>query len=159
MPRYELMYLLGSHVADDEVPKISEQVKKFVEEAGGSNIVETSLGKKKLAYTIKKTRNGYYVVVDFTMEGSKVNELDARVRSQANNIIRYILVNQDEHLDRIEKDKKVAAKLNRRIPVEGQVPTPKVAEPAVKKEMPVIDLSQEDIDRKIEEALAEDITK
>jgi len=67
------------------------------------------------------------------------------------------LVNQDEHLDRIEKDKKVAAKLNRRIPVEGQAPTPKVEAP--KREAPVIDLSQEDIDRKIEEALAEDITK
>lgn len=157
MPQYELMYLLGSHVADDEVPKISEQVKKFVEEAGGSQIAETLLGKKKLAYPIKKTRNGHYVVVDFVVDSNKVNELDARIRSQSNNIIRYILINQDEHLDRIEKDKKVAAKLNRRIPVEGQVPMPKTE--TIKREAPVIDLSQEDIDRKIEEALAEDITK
>lgn len=46
MPQYELMYLLGSQVADDQVPNISQSVKKFVEDFGGSNIVETPLGKK-----------------------------------------------------------------------------------------------------------------
>ena len=80
MPQYELMYLLGSQVADDQVPAISEQIKKFIGDFGGTDVRETLLGKKKLAYPIKKTRNGHYVVVDFVMEGNKVNELDARIR-------------------------------------------------------------------------------
>lgn len=160
MPQYELMYLLGSHVADDEVPKISEQIKKFAEDYGATSIQETQLGKKKLAYPIKKTRNGNYVVLNFTMDGSKINNFDARVRAQDTVIIRYIIVNLDEHFERLEKDKVTQAKLNRRIPpAEGAAPAPAAEQqPVAKKESPVIDLS-EDIDDKIEKALSEDLTK
>ena len=157
MPQYELMYLLGSQVADDQVPTISEQIKKFVEDFGGSNIVETQLGKKKLAYPIGKTRNGNYVVVDFSMDSSKINALDAKIRTQDSTIIRYIIVNMDEHLDRLEKDKKVQAAMPKRvIPVATAPAAPETAE---KKPAVTIELSQEDIDKKIEAALAEDITK
>jgi len=153
MPQYELMYLLGSTVADDQVQTISDSVKKFVEDFGGSNIVETSLGKKKLAYPIGKTRNGHYVVVDFSMDSDKINALDAKVRTQDSTIIRYILVNMDEHLERLEKDKKVQAAMPKRV-----IPNP---EPEAQEKKPAVtlDLSQEDIDKKIEAALAEDITK
>ena len=165
MPQYELMYLLGSHVADTDVPAITEQAKKFIADFGGENIVEQQLGKKKLAYPIKKTRNGYYVVVSFAMDAKKINQLDARIRSMGQNIIRYLLVNLDEHLARVEKDKKVQAKLPRRtLPVAGaaagelmQAPEPKVEKAA--KPAPVLDLDSEALDKKIEEVLNEDLTK
>ncbi len=48
MPQYELMYLLGSHVADTEVPGLTEQIKKIIADFGGDNIVEQQLGKKKI---------------------------------------------------------------------------------------------------------------
>lgn len=159
MPQYELMYLLGSQVADDQVPTISEQVKKFVEDFGGTDIVETPLGKKKLAYPIGKTRNGHYVVVNFTMDASKVNLLDAKIRTQDSTIVRYILINIDEHLDRLEKDKKVQAAMPKRIIPAAAAVEAKTEAPAAKKPAVTIDLSQEDIDKKIEAALAEDITK
>ena len=88
MPKYELMYILASSVSDDQVPVITEQVKKFVTDFGGTNLEETQLGKKKLAYPIKKTRNGYYVVVSFDMEGTKVNDFDAKIRAPTMSIIR-----------------------------------------------------------------------
>jgi small subunit ribosomal protein S6 len=157
MPQYELMYLLGSNVADDQVQPISDSVKKSIEDFGGTNIVETQLGKKKLAYPIKKTRNGNYVVVNFTMDSQGVNKLDAKIRTQDTTIIRYLITNRDEHLERMEKDKKAQAKLTRRIPQEGATATP--SSPAPKKEAPAIDLAPEDIDAKIEKALSEDITK
>ena len=115
MPQYELMYLLGSHVADTEVPGLTEQIKKIIADFGGDDIVEQQLGKKKLAYPIKKTRNGYYVVVNFSMDSQKVNELDAKIRTQNANIIRYLLVNLDDRLERMEKDKKAQAKIIRRL--------------------------------------------
>ena len=158
MPQYELMYLLGSNVADDQVQTISDSVKKSIEDFGGTSITETQLGKKKLAYPIGKTRNGYYVVVDFTMDGSKVNELDAKIRTQDSTIIRYLLINQEEFLERSKKDKIEQAKIVRRQPAEEQPQAPERKTPA-KKEAPAIDLAPEDIDAKIEKALSEDITK
>lgn len=160
MPQYELMYLLGSHVADDQVPAIAAQIKKFVEDFGGSNIVETQLGKKKLAYPIKKTRNGHYVVVNFVMDAKNINQLDARVRSQDANIIRYLIVNLDEHNERLDKDKVAQAKLTRRPQAEEGASKEKEA-PQEKKEKaaPIMEIDSEALDKKIEEALSEDITK
>ncbi len=160
MPQYELMYLLGANVADDQVPEISKNVLKFAEDFGATDVKETQLGKKKLAYPIGKTRNGHYVVVNFTMDGKNINTFDAKIRTQDSSIIRYLLINLDEHLDRLEKDKVVQSKIVRRIPVEATVPTPKTSKPMTKKEIPVLaEINAEELDKKIEEALTEDLTK
>lgn len=154
MPQYELMYLLGSNVADTEVPTVSEQVKKSIETNGGTDIVEQQLGKKKLAYPIGKTRNGHYVVVNFTMDGKKVNELDAKIRAQDNSIIRYILINLDEHIDRMAKDKIAQSKIIRREPV------PNEAKTDGSKPAPVLtEIDDKALEEKIEAALTEDVTK
>ena len=162
MPQYELMYLLGAHVGDDEVPKISQSILKFAEDFGATEVKETQLGKKKLAYPIKKTRNGHYVVVNFTMDGKNINTFDAKIRSQNNNIIRYLIVNLDEHLERMEKDRIVQSKIVRKgPPVEITAPVEKTkAATSAKKEAPVlVDINPEELDKKIEEALTEDLTK
>jgi small subunit ribosomal protein S6 len=164
MPQYELMYLLGSHVADTDVPAITEQIQKFVADFGGTDIKETQLGKKKLAYPIKKTRNGHYIVVNFTMDGRKVNELDAKIRTQDSTIIRYILVNLEEHMERMSKDTVAQSKLIRRPQPETGEEGAMAAAPApkkeVKREAPVLnEINQEELDKKIEEALTEDLTK
>jgi small subunit ribosomal protein S6 len=163
------MYLLGSHVADDEVPKISQSILKFAEDFGATEIKETQLGKKKLAYPIGKTRNGHYIVVNFVMDAKNINAFDAKIRTQDNNIIRYIIVNLDEHLARMEKDKIAQSKIVRKgPPAETAATAPaarfakpvKSAEDAAKKETPVLaEINQEELDKKIEEALSEDLTK
>ncbi len=165
MPRYELMYILASSVSDDQVPATSDQIQQFVADFGGTNIQHSLLGKKKLAYPIKKTRNGHYGVIAFDIEGKGVNALDAKIRTQTATIIRHIIVNMDEHLDRLEKDRIAQAKMNRSRPQEqidadrnpeaaALAPKPK-AKPAA----PVAPVTEEQLDEEIEKALSEDITK
>ena len=168
MPKYELMYILASSVGDDQVPVITEQVKKYVADFGGTQIKEDQLGKKKLAYPIKRTRNGHYVVVSFDMDTKQINDLDAKIRSQANSIIRYLLVNKDEHLARLEKDVVAQSKLSHQPETqENDTPASPYAEPKVrftepvaeKPSQPVIEINAEELDKKIEEALTEDLLK
>ncbi len=157
MPKYELMYILASSISDDQVPEVTKQILTFVEDFGGTNITEQQLGKKKLAYPIKKTRNGNYVVVNFDMEGKKVNEFDAKIRTQENTIIRYILVNLEEHFARLEKDTVAQSKLIR-TPQASEETTPvEVPETTVEREVPKSTVSDEVIDEKIEAALNEEI--
>lgn len=158
MPQYELMYCLGSHVADDEVPKISQAILKFAEDFGASDIKETQLGKKKLAYPIGKTRNGHYVVVNFAMDTKNINAFDAKIHTQDSSIIRYLIVNLDEHLARMEKDKVAQSKIIRKGPQAEEALT--VKKTPAKKETPVLaEINQEELDKKIEKALSEDLTK
>lgn len=175
MPRYELCYILSSQVSDDLVPETTAQIKKFIEDFGGTEIEEQQLGKKKLAYPIKKTRNGFYVVERFNIESTKINDLDAKIRSQTATVIRYLIINLDEHLERLEKDKIAQAKLPKReIPEGAEEKTEAVVEVEEKveetkpvleeevgevKETPKtkIEISSSDLDKKIEEALNQQI--
>lgn len=171
MPRYELCYILASSVSDDQVPAVTEQIQKFITDFGGKNVIETQLGKKKLAYPIKKTRNGFYVLDQFEIPSSKINPLEAKIRSQTGTIIRHIIINMEEHLERLEKDREVQAKMPKRrepIPTEdGAVATPaakpiekvEVAEVEEKAPAPKIelDLDTEALDKKIDDALTESI--
>ena len=159
MPQYELMYLLGSQISDDQVPEISAQVLKFAGDFGGSNVKETQLGKKKLAYPIGKTRNGHYVVVNFTMDGKDINQFDAKIRTQDQSIVRYIIVNLDEHLDRMKKDKIAQSKIVRKGP-QAEAAKLEAAKESARKEAPaLVEINSEDLDKKIEAALSEDLTK
>lgn len=161
MPQYELMYILSAAVSDDQQPEVSSQILQYISDLGGADVRETQLGKKKLMYPIKKTRNGFYGVVNFAMETKKINDLDAKIRTQDNTIIRYILINIDDHLERLAKDREAQAKMSRNrppelIPVEGQTV---VEEPVKAKIQPSKPLNEAQLDEEIEKALTEDITK
>lgn len=170
MPRYELCYILAAQVSDDQVPEVVTQIQKFITDFGGTNVQEELLGKKKLAYPIKKTRNGFYVVVEFTMDSRKVNELEAKIRTQTGTIIRHLVINIDEHLRRSAIDKVVQSTLSKNPENDEEQETVKkatVQKPALKIETAPanntkavsVELSSEELDKEIEAALSEDIIK
>jgi small subunit ribosomal protein S6 len=149
MPKYELMYILASSVSDTDVPTVTNQVLQFIQDFGGQNVVENQLGKKKLAYPVKKTRNGYYTVVQFDMDGTKVNTFEAKIRTQTSTVIRHILVNLDEHISRSEKDTVAQTKMNQNRPPEAIAESTGQTTPP-----PAADVG---LDEKIEAALNEEI--
>lgn len=170
MPRYELMYILASSVSDDQIPETTQNIEQFVTDNGGTDIAHEQLGKKKLAYPIKKTRNGHYGVINFTAEGNAASNLDAKLRTQKATVIRHIIVNIDEHLERLEKDKEAQAKMNRNRPPEkiaadkleasGQAPAPAApASKPVREAKPKTVVTEAVLDEEIEKALSEDVTK
>jgi small subunit ribosomal protein S6 len=175
MPRYEFMYILASSVSDDQIPTVSAQIEQFVTDFGGTEVTHTQLGKKKLAYPIKKTRNGQYGVINFEMATSKVAAFDAKLRTQANTIIRYIIVNLEDHLARLDKDRDAQTKMNRNRPAAAiaadaqnllgaeQSPTAQSSEPSVKKTAPADQPKKveapSNLDEEIEKAINEDISK
>src|SRR6185436_2729583 len=101
--KYELMYILSSAVTDNDVPTVSSEVDKFLSDNGATILSQEMLGKKKLAYPIKKTRNGFYVLESFNLEGAKLTPLDNKLRSMEP-IIRYLVVNVEDQERRRAKD-------------------------------------------------------
>jgi small subunit ribosomal protein S6 len=149
MPKYELMYILSSAVSDNDVPTVSSEVDKFITEQGGNLLSQEMMGKKKLAYPIKKTRNGFYVLQTFNLDGVKLTGLDNKLRSMEP-IIRYLVVNVEEMEHRAAKDKKVQDKMRAsRKPQKVEA----VKETEVK-------MSDTELDTKIAQALeSEDLSK
>lgn len=151
MPKYELMYILSSAVSDNDVPAIASEVDKFITEQGGTILSQEMLGKKKLAYPIKKTRNGFYVLETFNIDGSHMTPLDNKLRS-LDSIIRYLAVNVEDMEVRAAKDRKIQDKMKAsRKPVKTEM---------VEAAVPQINLSETELEKKIEQALeSEDLAK
>jgi small subunit ribosomal protein S6 len=152
MPKYELMYILSSAVSDNDAPVIASEVDKFITDNGGKIVAQEMLGKKKLAYPIKKTRNGFYILETFNFEGPKIAGLENKIRS-VESIIRFIVVNIDEQERRAIKDKDIQSKMKsvRRPPKLETTPEPVVAP---------INLSETELEQKIQKALeSEDLSK
>ena len=149
MPKYELMYILSSAVSDNDVPPIATEVDKFITDEGGKILTSEMLGKKKLAYPIKKTRNGFYVLETFELDGKKLQGLDNKLNSMEP-IIRNLVVNLEDQERRAAKDREIQTKMKlARKPQKTETP----AGPEVK-------LSDTELENKIEQALeSEDLSK
>lgn len=144
------MYILSSTVSDNDAPSIAAEIVDFIRQESGTVIAEETLGKKKLAYPIKKTRNGFYVLQTFNLQGSKLTPLDNKLRS-LKSIIRYLVVNLEDAEKRKAKDFEIQQKMKaaRKPPKAVPVATPvRVA------------LSEKELEEKIESALeSEDLAK
>lgn len=152
MPKYELMYILSSAVSDADVPPVASEVDKFITDQGGKIISQEMLGKKKLAYPIKKTRNGFYVLETFELEGRKLQGLDNKLRSMEP-IIRNLVVNLEDQERRAMKDREVQdkMKLGRK---------PQKTETAPSEPVEEVKLTDTELESKIEQALgSEDLSK
>jgi small subunit ribosomal protein S6 len=111
MKKYELMFILSPNLTEDEVnteaKKTIDQISKLGIEVG--QIVD--LGKKKLAYAIKKQRHGYYQLVEFSSEGSVLKEVNDTLRLDQT-VLRHLITEKPEKSpEQIEKEQALRAKL------------------------------------------------
>lgn len=65
MKNYEMLYIISSQFTENELPAIRKKVETIVQKYGGIIGLNELLGKKKLAYAIKKAIHGYYIVIEF----------------------------------------------------------------------------------------------
>jgi len=89
--KYEVMYIIRPDVEQEVVEATVEKFNAIITNGGGEITKHDVLGKKRLAYEIKKFRDGYYVLTQFTADSAVVNELD-RVMKITDEIIRHLVV-------------------------------------------------------------------
>lgn len=80
LQHYELVYIIPGTKAEDEVPAMTAQIHELLKANGATIIKNDFWGKRKLAYEIDHIRYGYYDVVDFDMETTKLNILEQALR-------------------------------------------------------------------------------
>jgi small subunit ribosomal protein S6 len=80
---YELVYIIPGTKAEDEVPALTAQIHTLLTSNGATIVKNDFWGKRKLAYEINHIRYGYYDVVDFDMETTKLNILEQALRLNA----------------------------------------------------------------------------
>ncbi|MFM7229386.1 MAG: 30S ribosomal protein S6 [Cyanobacteriota bacterium] len=93
-PNYETMYILRPDIAEEEVENHANKYRDMVIEAGGQVIDSQLRGKRRLAYTIGKHREGIYVQLNYSGDGQQVAPLERAMRL-SEDVIRYLTVKYD----------------------------------------------------------------
>ncbi len=104
---YELVYILKPDLPEEEIDGVVEQFKGFITDGGGTVEKMEKWGKRRLAYPVAKFTDGYYVLMQYSIESNMglPKELERRLRV-LDSVIKYLTVRIDEDLKRIEKLKK-----------------------------------------------------
>ena len=94
MNKYESMIIINPAVDEERVNELS---KKFTEMINKDGNVEKAdlLGKKKLAYPVKKNAEGYSVVLYFTANPAIISELE-RNYIITDDVIKFMTIKVEE---------------------------------------------------------------
>lgn len=77
---YETMLILHPETGDEDRKKIVDLLKGLVEGFKGRVARVDEWGKRRLAYPIQKLKDGYYIVVNYSLSPEGLKEIDRRLK-------------------------------------------------------------------------------
>ena len=89
---YELMLVASAEKAD----QLLTRVEKSLKELGAAGIKVDRLGKKVLAYPIKKHADGVYFLVDFEAGTEAIKPFSDKLRLEQEDLLRYLLLKKEK---------------------------------------------------------------
>jgi len=118
---YELVFIADPGLGEPEVDALAAQVQGFVEKEGGRVSKLEKWGKKRLAYTVKRHREGSYVLLVIEGGAALIKEVERRIRV-TDGIMRFLSVRVDEDLRKAEgrKARRTAEEAKRRVRLESR---------------------------------------
>ncbi len=90
MNKYESVVIIDPAVEEDKVKELSQKFTDIINNDGKVEKVE-DLGKKKLAYEVKKNKEGYHVVINFEANPNLISELERNYRIM-DEVIKFITI-------------------------------------------------------------------
>ena len=127
---YEVMFIVRPDVVEEDADKLIAGLEANITQGGGSIKSMEKLGRRKLAYTVKKFNDGNYVLLTINADGSLVGEIERRLRV-SEPVIKFISVRMDEEEKRVAKIKAIRATRKKLSAQPAATPTPSApVEPA-----------------------------
>jgi small subunit ribosomal protein S6 len=103
---YEVMFIVRPDVEEADLDKLIEGFQKNVTDGGGEVKNVEKMGRRRLAYTVRKFNDGFYVLLTVGAAGSLITEIERRLRV-SEQVIKFITVRMDEEEKRLAKIKAI----------------------------------------------------
>src|SRR6201981_2902148 len=103
---YELMFIVRPDMADEDLDKLISTLETVVSTTGGTVKSVEKMGKRRLAYTVRRFHDGVYVLLTVEGGGGLVHELERRLRV-TEPVIKFLSVRIDEEQKRLAKIKAI----------------------------------------------------
>ena len=101
---YEIMFIVRPDVEEADLDKLIEGFSANITSGGGEVKSVEKMGRRRLAYTVKKFNDGFYVLLNVAAPGSLIAEIERRLRV-SEPVIKFITVRMDEEEKRLAKVK------------------------------------------------------
>ncbi|UCD71183.1 MAG: 30S ribosomal protein S6 [Syntrophobacterales bacterium] len=95
MRTYETIFIAHPDLVEDEVKPLIEKMKGIIENMNGQLIKVEEWGRRKLAYKLKKSTRGYYILIRFLGNGQVLDEIERNLRL-SDGVLKYQSVRVDE---------------------------------------------------------------
>ena len=105
---YEVMFIVRPDAAEEDVDKLIAGFATTVTNGGGTVKATEKMGRRKLAYLVRKFNDGNYILLTIEANGAVVAELERRLRV-SEPVIKFITVRMDEEEKRLAKIKAIRA--------------------------------------------------
>lgn len=131
---YEVMFILRPDLAEEDADKIVAGLEQTIANGGGTLRSVEKMGRRKLAYLVRKFNEGNYILLTVDADGPLVAELERRLRV-TEQVIKFITVRMDEEEKRVNKIKAIRASRVKAsdqptaVAVEAEVAAPVAAPP------------------------------
>ena len=127
---YELMFIVRPDMTDEDLDKLIGTLQAVVPTAGGSIKSVEKMGKRRLAYMVRRFHDGIYILLTVEGGGPVIHELERRLRV-TEPVIKFITVRIDEEQKRLDKIKQLRDS-KKKISAQPAAPAPvaAAAEPA-----------------------------
>ena len=127
---YEVMFIIRPDAVDEDVDKLIAGFTATVTNGGGAVKSVEKMGRRKLAYMVRKFNDGNYILLTIEAGGAVVAELERRLRV-SEPVIKFITVRMDEEEKRLAKIKALRG-TRRKVSAEpvAHPPAAETAEPA-----------------------------
>lgn len=94
MNKYESIIIVNSKLNEKQQNEIENKYKKIINKNGNVISIE-NIGKKRLAYEVKKNKEGIYIEINFTSEASFIAELERQYKIDEN-VIKFIVIRKED---------------------------------------------------------------
>ena len=101
---YEIMFIVRPDVEEADLDKLIEGFSANVVAGNGEVKTIEKMGRRRLAYTVRKFNDGFYVLLTIAAEGKLITEIERRLRV-SEPVIKFITVRMDEEEKRLAKIK------------------------------------------------------
>jgi len=103
---YELMFIVRPDMAEEDLDKLISTLETAVSTSGGTVKSVERMGKRRLAYTVRRFHDGVYVLLTVEGSGGLIHELERRLRV-TEPVIKFLSVRIDEEQKRLAKIKAI----------------------------------------------------
>jgi small subunit ribosomal protein S6 len=103
---YELMFIVRPDMAEEDLDKLISTLETAVSTSGGTVKSVERMGKRRLAYTVRRFHDGVYVLLTVEGLGGLIHELERRLRV-TEPVIKFLSVRIDEEQKRLAKIKAI----------------------------------------------------